>query len=271
MKLAGTLLILMAAFAFSDDGDFPGNQVDTLFVLIENSGPEMVIEFIETFESVQRLQLYELAREILVFSDWDGKNLDYLVTVSDAGIEEALSQANNASNSFSILIFLDKANEMSYNLAADLAICWPGDTLTREIRHFQRGLSAALQCIEWRHELGKGEYPFFIAYWAAGIHQLSLGRPREAVYNFVKSLNHAQQYTIDEGRALGLAPHAGFELILAHGYLGIALDICGDDDDQYERAIGAFVLGLDEYPQYADDYRFGIEQLEWARGRLTGE
>lgn len=108
----------------------------------------------------------------------------------------------------------------------------------------------------------------FTAFWAAGMHQLSLGRPEEAVYNPVSSLNHAQQYTVDQGRPLGLTSEAGFELILAHGYLGLAREMCGNDDDQYDRAIRAFEEGFEKYPELADDYRFGIAQLQWAREQL---
>ena len=272
MKTAAALLVFSIMSTVSNAGDFLGDQVDALMILIEDQGPYAVIEHIEEFEPVQRLQLYELARELYIFSEWDGRNFDDYITVMDSGIEEALHQANNASDSFTITVFLDMANAMSYNLSADLAECWPGDTLTRHRRHFERGLSAALQCIEWRHELDKGPYPFFMAYWAAGIHQLSLYRPREAIYSFVKSLNNAQQVTIDAGRPLGIAPQAGFELLLAHGYLGLAMQMCGEDDGtQYETAIQAFQEGI-KYPEWGgDDYSFGIAQLEWARVRIMGE
>ena len=103
------------------------------------------------------------------------------------------------------------------------------------------------------------------------MHQLSLGRQREAIYNLNSALNHAQQYTIDQGRPLGLVPEAGYELILAHGYLGLAMEMCGDDDDQYERAISAFEEGFEKYPEFADYYRFGISQLQWVREKLLAD
>ena len=271
MKTAAALLVLSILSTVSSAEDFLGDQVDTLMVLIEEHGPQNVMDYIEEFEPVQRLQLYDLTRELYIFREWEGRNIDDYITVMDSGIEEALSQANNASDSFTITVFLDMANAMSYNLSADLAECWPGDTLTRHRSHFERGLSAALQCIEWRHELDKGPYPFFMAYWAAGIHQLSLDRPREAIYSFVKSLNNAQQLTIDAGRPLGVTPEVGFELLLAHGYLGLAMQVCGEDEgEQYENAIHAFREGID-YSEWSDDYSFGIAQLMWARDRIMEE
>jgi len=246
----------------------PENAGDSLRTLIVSNGPDALIEYIEIFDPPQRLQLYQLAREAIVFSTWDGQNLDDIAAVSEAGIAEAMGQANNAPNSLATIALLDLANVMSYNLSADLAECWPGDTLTRHDRHFERGLSAALQCVTWRHELDKGDFSLFIAFWAAGMHQLSLGRPEEAVYNLVSSLNHAQRYTAGQGRPLGLTSEAGYELILAHGYLGLAMEMCGSDDDQYERAIRAFEEGFEKYPELADDYRFGIAQLQCAREQL---
>ncbi len=268
MKFIMSALVLFYFASIYGEVSIPENVADSLTTRIITGGPDALIEYIEEFNSQQRLQLYQLAREIMVFSEWEGQNLDDIVTVSEAGIQEAMGQANNATNSLAIEALLDLANVMSYNLSADLAECWPGDTLTRHERHFERGLSAALQCVEWRRELGKGDYALFIAFWAAGMHQLSLDRPREAVYNLVKSLNHAQQYTVDQGRLLGLNPQAGYELILAHGYLGLAMEMCGKDDDQYERVISAFEEGIEEYPELADDYGFGIVQLQWVREKL---
>lgn len=270
MKLL-TVMILLTFTSVYGDVSIPEDVTESLYTIITNSGPDAVIEYIEGFDPPQRLQLYQLAREVMVFSMWEGQNLDDIVAVSEAGIQEAMGQANNAPNSLATVALLDLANVMSYNLSADLAECWPGDTLTRHERHFERGLSAALQCVAWRHELDKDDYSLFNAFWAAGMHQLSLGRSREAIYNLNSALNHAQQYTIDQGRPLGLVSEAGYELILAHGYLGLAMEMCGDDDDQYERAISAFEEGSEEYPELLDDYRFGIAQLQWARDKLLAD
>ena len=270
MRFLAVLTLLAFTSVYGEVG-IPENVSDSLYTTIVNYGSDALIEYIEEFNPPQRLQLYQLAREVIVFSVWDGQNLDDIITVSEAGIQEAMGQANKAPNTLAVVALLDLANVMSYNLSSDLAECWPGDTLTRHERHFERGLSAALQCVAWRHELDKGDYSLFIAFWAAGMHQLSLDRPREAVFNLVKSLNHAQQYTIDQSRPLGLTPQAGFELILAHGYLGLAMEMCGDDDDQYERAISAFEEGIEEYPELADDYGFGIAQLQWVRDKLLAD
>lgn len=272
MKKGVLFAALMIAGCFSSlMAELPSSAADSILAELAENGTEGVIQYIDNFQPEERLQLYGLARELMVFGQWEGKNLDDIVDVSDAGILEAMGRANTATDPDTIRAILDVANVMSYNLSADLAECWPGDTLTRTREHFRRGLSAALQCVEWRRELEKGDSPLFMAYWAAGMHQMSLGRPEEAVYNLVKSLNHAQQIAIDEGRSLGLHPEAGFQLILAHGYLGLAMEMCGMEDDQFERAVDAFSEGAQEHSELAGDYQFGIQQLQWARDNLLDD
>ena len=107
-----------------------------------------------------------------------------------------------------------------------------------------------------------------MAFWAAGMHQLSLGRMEEAIYNLVRSLNYAEQITIDSGRPLGFHAGAGYELLLAHGYFGLALIEAGESSEHYDQAISKLEEGIAEYEEFSDDYRFCIDQLEWARARL---
>ena len=46
----------------------PENAGDSLRTLIVSNGPDALIEYIEKFDPPQRLQLYQLAREVIVFS-----------------------------------------------------------------------------------------------------------------------------------------------------------------------------------------------------------
>lgn len=243
------------------------DTVQELMVQLIDQGPVPVIEYLEGLEADERLDRFETVRELYVFRSFEGQNLDDLVTVSDWAIEEALEQARASEITLMRMELLDRANVLAWNLSADLAACWPGDTLTRTRAHHERGLSAALQCISWRHELEKGDYQLYLAYWAAGMHQLSLKRPEEAIFNFVKSMNHAEQYTVDQGRPLGIAPEVGFELLLAHGYFGLATLMADGDPEHYELVLSKLEEGL-EYQEFESDYRFAIDQLEWARRQL---
>jgi tetratricopeptide (TPR) repeat protein len=262
------LAAILAAAISADDSAVPAAAAEELMLLFSEGSTSEAVALIMELEAEERLDRFDVAREIWIFGPWAGKELDDYVAMADAGIEEAMRQAKEATATEEIEALVDRANVMSYNLSADLAECWPGDTLSRAPRHFERGLSAALQCVEWRMELEKGPYPLFIAYWAAGMHQLSLGRDEQALYTLNQALNRAQQHTIDSGLPLGLAPEAGFDLILAHGYLGIALEQCGRGSRQYDLAVRAFEQAIEEYPDRAGDYAFGISQLETARAAV---
>lgn len=264
------ILMFLTAAAFAYNGNIPGEEINALTEFVQKENPEAVIEYIAGFNPAHRIDLYNITRELYVFNQFEGQNLDDMITVIDYAIEDILCMAREEETALIRKSLLDQANIMSFNLSADLAECWPGDTLTRYPRHFERGLSAALQCIEWRYYLEKDDYPFFLAFWAAGIHQLSLGRPEEAFYNLVRSLNYAEQITIDAGRPLGFHAGAGFELLLAHGYFGLALMEVGESTEHYDKTISKLLEGIDEYEEFADDYRFGINQLEWVRARLEG-
>ena len=84
----------------------PENAGDSLCTLIVSNGPDALIEYIEEFDPPQRLQLYQLAREAIVFSVWEGQNLDDIAAVAEAGIAEAMGQANNAPNSLAAIALM---------------------------------------------------------------------------------------------------------------------------------------------------------------------
>lgn len=271
MRATLAFLAIAAISAMAQPDDFPAIHAEEMMTLVTDDGPEAVIEFIQGFEPADRIDLYNLARELYVFNQFEGQNLDDMVTVIDFALEEILSMAREEETTLIRMGLLDQANIMSFNLSADLAECWPGDTLRRYPRHFERGLSAALQCIEWRYYLEKDDYPFFLAFWAAGMHQLSLNRPEEALYNLVRSMNYAEQITVDAGRPLGLHAGAGYELLLAHGYFGLALIMTGESSEHFDETFSLLIEGIDAYGGFADDYRFAIDQLMWAREKLEAE
>jgi hypothetical protein len=264
MKALALVFVAAAAFA----AGLTDEETATLRDMVISEGPEAVIGYIAGFDLAQRVELYELARETYIFDTFPGEELDDLVAIADCAIEDMLREAREADDTLVRMMLLDQANVFSYNLSADLAECWPGDTLTRYPRHFERGLSAALQCLEWRYFLEKLNYPFFLAHWAAGMHQLSLGMNEQALYNMVRSMNYAEQITADNGIAIGFYPGAGFELLLAHGYYGLALLQATGDPSHFDRTIEHLEAGIEQYPDWAEDYTFAMEQLLWTRQRL---
>jgi hypothetical protein len=282
--IAIVLIITAAAPALANEGaseneegnvetkaKFPDARWDEMRGLMEEAGPGAVIEFINGFDDdEQRRQLYSFGRFAFAVKEWEGKNLDALVAVANAGIAEGLRQAEAATSAEDSAKLVDFANVLSYNLSADLAECWPGDTLPREKRHFEAGLKAAEDCIRWREELGKGPGPFAMAYWAKGMHQLSLGDVDGAVVNFNKSLEYNVEVAKEEGTAGEVSAEAGFGLILADGYVGLAEWVKGDEDGKgrFENALAAFREGAEKYADKKDDFQFGIDQLEWVRKKF---
>ncbi|MEE8640182.1 MAG: hypothetical protein V3T41_07210 [bacterium] len=282
--IAIVLIITAAAPALANEGaaenegsnvetksKFPDAQWDEMRRLMEEAGPEAVIEFINGFDDdEQRRQLYSFGRFAFAMKEWEGKNLDALVAVANAGIAEGLRQAEAATSAEDSAKLVDFANVLSYNLSADLAECWPGDTLPREKRHFEAGLKAAEICIRWREELGKGPGPFAMAYWAKGMHQLSLGDVDGAVVNFKKSLEYNVEIAKEEGTAAEVSAEAGFGLILADGYVGLAEWVKGDEEGKgrFENALAAFREGAEKYADKKDDFQFGIDQLEWVKKKF---
>jgi tetratricopeptide (TPR) repeat protein len=251
--------------------EFPEIHWDEMRKLMEKEGPDAVIEFIAGFDDAeQRRKLFSFGRFAFAMNEWEGKNLDAVVAVANAGIAEGLRQAEAATSAEESAKLVDYANVMSYNLSADLAECWPGDTLPRDRRHFEAGLKAADDCIRWREELGKGPGPFAMAYWAKGMHQLSLGDVDGAVENFEKSFDYNVEAAKEEGELTEVSAEAGFGLILAEGYVGLARWAGGDEKGKgrYEVAVAAFREGAEKYPEKKDDFQFGVDQLEWVREKF---
>jgi len=188
--------------------------------------------------------------------------LDVFVAFADAGIAECLRQAQAASDDETRQRRIDSANVISYNLAADMADCWDG-TQPREQRHFERGLKAAQDCIRWRLELDKGPWPFAIAYWVRGMHQLSLGDVDGAVENFRTGLEFSLHVAESSGHSRDVTADGDFGVILATGYLGLAGMHAGYPwgKEKYSAAIAAFTSQLDDQEK-KEDAQFGLAQLQ---------
>lgn len=194
--------------------------------------------------------------------DWEGKSYTVAAGVGRGSINrlvrEAL-EAHQAGDEATSRRRTELANVISYNLAADLADCWPGDRPPLTEAHFEEGLKAAEDCIQWRDELMKGPGATSMAWWAKGMHLLSLGRHEEAVRSFHQSLTLAREIAQSD---------EDFGVVLGRGYTGLARWIAGEQAgrDEYREALGVFANQLmDE--DHKDDARFGIDQLETVKLR----
>ena len=240
---------------------FPDNQWTTLKVRMESDGPEQVIAFIETFDEDRRVALYQFARKGFAFQDWEGKNWDGHIAVCCAGIEEMLRQD-----------CVEQANLLAYNLAADLAPCWPGDDMVRETHHFEVGVDLADNCLQWRADLEKGPDAFSIAHWVRGIHLLALECAEDAAEAFGESFDCAIEDAEANGSPSGVTVDAPDGLVLASGYWGLGQWAANESggEKRYREAIAIFenkmrVEGADQA-----DLQFYIDQLEKVRQMCLG-
>jgi hypothetical protein len=252
----------------STTSDFPEIHWDKLRQEMENTGPKGVISFIDPFPPSERLNLYSFAQRGFSGREWGreerAKNLDDYMAVVNAGIAEALRQSDEAEDQERKNKLKDFANILSYNLAADLADCWPGDTLAREQKHYEEGLKAAENCIRWRDELEKPPSRRAMAVWAKGMHQLSLRDIPGAVESFRISLDYAVEEATLNGHPTAVGPESAFNIILGAGYLGLAEIRLGTPGgrERYEAACTAFRQQAEgEDGEKKEDAGFGLDQL----------
>jgi hypothetical protein len=265
-----------------DDMDLPHRN--KLRSALEEGGTAKVVAFIQgTADSELRRKLYTLARQVLPERSDAKRRFDDVIRIARAGIAEGLRQAELArarSDADEARECLDFANRVSYNLAADLAECWPGDEARRERRHLEAGLRAAYDCIVWRQELGKPPDRRAMAHWAAGMHQLSLGNLVEALFGFEAALGLALQAAAASPTTPELKPEAhvkpggDFGVILYYGYVGIARHLIGDASGsrQFEQACAAFegTTRASKDEETLEDAAFGLDQLRWVERKLVG-
>jgi hypothetical protein len=254
---------------FQEQKAYFQSQWPTLKAALESGGPAAAAGVIrEHDDALERRILFMFCRQGINGEDWSGKGWDASVEMAELGIEELLAQADAEEDAELKAKRIDGANIISYNLSADLADCWPGDEEPRDSRHFERGLKAAEDCLRWREELNKPAGPRHMAWWAKGMHEISLGRPTDATESFGRALEFGRQMATESGAESEPGPEGGFAPTLSTGYLGLARSLAGDDkgDALYRQAIGGFRSQLEDEAR-KDDAQFGIEQLETVKAR----
>jgi hypothetical protein len=227
-------------------------------------GADGVLSYIDSFDSAERLKLFYSAHQGLFDRDHPMADIDGYIAVVDAGIAEALRRSEAAPTAEESAGLLNTANVMSFNMAANLADCWPGDETVREPRHFERGLRAAEDCVRWRTELKKAAGPFALAWWAAGAHHLFLDQPERAHAAFSKQLNYASDAATAAGQSTEVKPEAPFSVLLAHGYVALSemLLPLAAGRNRYHDVLHAFDKQIaSPDAEIAEDAEFGIAQL----------
>ena len=236
--------------------------------LLDTDGPLAIINYVQGFDSDPlRRVLYIASNNVIAPPDFDGKELEALIVVSDSGLAEMDRQLEEADDDEERAGILHAAHIVGYNLAAELADCWPNDDLPRAPAHHERGVRAANECLRISEAAGRPG-PIANDYWVRGIHELALGQTESAIQSWAQG----SEYAVDAARANGQPAEAGpegtFLVNLTSGYLGLARWIGGDDagENTYETSVAAFRTQLDD-PERAEDAGVGLGQLEKTRSQ----
>lgn len=241
---------------------------------LEGGGAQAAADYIAGLDDgLEQRVLYLYGHFGIVRQEWEGQSLDAYIEFCKLGRGYLLAEANKLraeGDAETADARINVANMLYYNLAADLADCWPDDGLTREQRHFEAGREAALQCIEWREQLGRPAANHSTAWWVRGMHELSLGKYGDARASWEESLEYARVDAAGQGVTRKLGPETTFSIILGAGYLGIAELLAGVEGGQarYDAAIAAFAAQLDDEAK-AGEAQFGIDQLELVYSRYA--
>ncbi|MHB8571972.1 MAG: hypothetical protein ACYDAY_03305 [Candidatus Dormibacteria bacterium] len=198
-----------------------------------------------------------------------GRTLDEYLESARAEIEVRAANADLAADPAERRVLLDEARVLAYNLAADLADCWPDDGQRRGTRHFQAGLEAGLECLRWTEELERGARARSTGHWVVGMHQLSLGQVPDAAASWKASLALA-----GEAASGSLRPEQDFLVALTTGYLAIARMRLSDAgaEGELDRARSTFrslADGAAEDAGAAAEASLGLEQLDIVRERYS--
>ncbi len=254
--------------------DLEERRWEELKAAMERGGAADVIRYLEVIEDPEtRRTAYAVAQKGFGNREWAGRNFDALIEVVSEGIGDTLAQALQAEDGETAWKLTDFANRLSYNLSADLAECWPGDEAPRERQHFEAGLRAAEDCVRWRRELGKPPDRRAMAYWAVGMHQLSLGNFHEARGAFETASGLARVAVVGTGRD-EVKAGSEFGVVLYAGYLGISRWMLGDPEgrSEYEAACAAFDDTAARYKgEEHEDAVFGAKQLRWVARKVNPE
>jgi hypothetical protein len=251
--------------------DFPQNQWEKLLETMTTGGPDAVLDFIDGFDTFeQKLKLYFFAQQSFGGQDWEGKNFDGYLAVVQAGIKTILDYAGTMEDPEKANQLKDFANMLSFGMAADLAECWPGDTVPRESRHIEAGLAAAENCLAWRSELNKGPEPFHMAHWVKGMHHVSLKQFDEAVKHFEDAVQFGRKDAKDNGRPMTITVDGDLTLIMYTGYLGLARFLKDPGDSEtYNTACKVLDEIVSDDSGTGTDAAFFRNQLDWVKKKFS--
>jgi len=217
--------------------------------------------------------MYTLARQALIMEDGGlPGGLDYTVAVADAGIAELERLLPAAEDAVERQNLLRALHMLNFNLAADLADCWPGDELPRERRHFERGLKAGNALLSPVFEGAVLPHVLANDHWVRGMHQLSLGDAAGARESWGRALVHGAEGARRGGQA-ATGRDSTLQVLLLTGYFGLASFLRGQESREtgpvlYRAAVGDLASRAGN-PDDSEEASLFIQQLEKVRQKYA--
>ncbi|HXH20707.1 MAG TPA: hypothetical protein VNN10_01670 [Dehalococcoidia bacterium] len=217
--------------------------------------------------------LYTLGRQALVLEPGVPSGLDAAVAVADAGISEVEEYLEEAGDAVERQNLMRALHMLNFNLAADLADCWPDDEVPREQRHFERGLRAAESLLGPLFQGAVAPDVLANDHWVKGMHLLCLGRPEEAFRAWTDAAACAAEAATRAGLP-ATGPDSSLQFLLLSGYLGIALAARGGQEGKVGRTLLTTALGYlrqrRRRPEEAAEAGYFIGQLEKVSAKHMG-
>jgi len=255
---------------YQEQREFFSAQRAALRAALDTGGAAAAVQFINGFgDELQRRVLYHFAKNELIENPEQARDFNAYIAVVNAGIAELLRQAVAAADEETRGRRTWGAQVLSYNLAADLAECWPGDVTPRSQAQRERGLKAAQDCLSWCTQLGKGPAELSTALWVQGMHQLGLGDRAGAVASWQQSRDYAVQAQQAAGKPTAVGADADWSVLLTSGYLALGRLATGDaaGAELYRQATEALREQLVD-AEKKDDAQYCLDQLEEVKHRF---
>jgi hypothetical protein len=165
-------------------------------------------------DDAERISLRRFVIRKLAFDKWQNQNLDLVIALGEAAIEDCEALGGD---------WLQQANVLCFNMSANLADCW-GDSFAREPRHFEKGIEYAEKALWYRRHLGKGPGSIAMPTWALAKHQQSLGHTDEAKTNYRRCLDLETEAAKESGKPAEISTDAPAGYLIAVGYVALLED-----------------------------------------------
>ncbi len=254
---------------FDEQRAFFLEQWPILQAALQKGGAEALGSRIEAYEEgLEKRVLYLFLRQKLGM----GEEADFeaYAEVARRGIRMGETEAERASKEEDQNRRFHFAHILAFNLGADLAPCWPKDSLRRSEVDYQVGAWAGAKCLELAERMGSDAGTWSNDFWLLGMHELALGNFVEARDAWSKGVHKAWEAEGVPVAQRELGVKAPFGVLLQEAKRSLARLLLGDPEGrvEYERCLEFFREQAKDKSK-ADDAQFGLAQCEEVRQRFV--